>query len=104
VGRFWILGDFMGVIQFSWVEVGILITLVTAAYTLGQIMSKKQDKTVCSSRHDKLYENMAEIRKDITSLGTMLAELNVKLEALQREIDIMAKLDSIEKRLKDGQA
>ena len=76
-------------------EIVLLITVGAATYSIGHIMSKKQDKTACEQNLKGLYSTINTLEKALTDLSVLLKEVGVKLDtglqSLQRQIDDIKK-------------
>jgi hypothetical protein len=58
--------------------------LIGAAFAAGQMLGKKQDKSVCAESHKELYIVINDLRTQISNLSQAVSILTVKLEALKK--------------------
>ena len=93
-------------------EIVLLVTVGAATYSMGHIMGKKQDKTICEQNLKGLYATINTLEKALTDLSVLLKEVGVKLDtglqSLQRQIDdikksldLSNKMDTILRRNED---
>ena len=88
-----------------------LLALVAAAFGWGVTMNRKQDKANCAKyndslnirlneSNDKLYSLMRDLTTQLSEMKVEIAKLNGKIESLEKQVDVLNKMEAILERNK----